>query len=197
MEARGAGPGGATEALRHAFLAHGAAQCGICTPGMLMAAAALLDRVAAPDEAQVRDALGGVLCRCTGYRKIIAAVVAAVTLAAMMVLTPLMIAAARIVLPWVFFNPADAAVPALAIVLSLGIAIIGARGALALLVGPLHDPRHDQRGGHEQDDQHGERLDEREAARAATKAGGHARGGPAGAWAGDHSNHAKRAAASA
>lgn len=60
----------------------------------------------------------------------IAAVVAAVTLAAMIVLTPLMIAAARIVLPWVFFNPADAAVPALAIVLSLGIAIISARGAV-------------------------------------------------------------------
>ena len=63
--------------LRAAFLAQGAAQCGICTPGMLMAAAGLLERVAAPDEAQVREALGGVLCRCTGYRKIIAAVVAA------------------------------------------------------------------------------------------------------------------------
>jgi CO/xanthine dehydrogenase Mo-binding subunit/aerobic-type carbon monoxide dehydrogenase small subunit (CoxS/CutS family) len=61
-------------ALKRAFLAHGAAQCGICTPGMLVSAAALLERDAAPDEAAVADALGGVLCRCTGYRKIVAAV---------------------------------------------------------------------------------------------------------------------------
>ncbi|MBU6499748.1 MAG: molybdopterin-dependent oxidoreductase, partial [Rhodospirillales bacterium] len=65
---------GRLTALQRAFLAHGAAQCGICTPGMLMAAAALLAREAAPSEAQVQDALGGVLCRCTGYRKIIEAV---------------------------------------------------------------------------------------------------------------------------
>jgi CO/xanthine dehydrogenase Mo-binding subunit/aerobic-type carbon monoxide dehydrogenase small subunit (CoxS/CutS family) len=63
--------------LRAAFLAEGAAQCGICTPGMLMTALALLRAVPAPDAAQVSDALGGVLCRCTGYRKIVAAVVAA------------------------------------------------------------------------------------------------------------------------
>ena len=60
--------------LRAAFLRHGAAQCGICTPGMLMAAAELLARVPKPDEASVNTALSGVLCRCTGYRKIIAAV---------------------------------------------------------------------------------------------------------------------------
>jgi CO/xanthine dehydrogenase Mo-binding subunit/aerobic-type carbon monoxide dehydrogenase small subunit (CoxS/CutS family) len=60
--------------LQASFLRHGAAQCGICTPGMLVAAAALLDRNALPSEAQVQDAIGGVLCRCTGYRKIIAAV---------------------------------------------------------------------------------------------------------------------------
>ncbi|MGK7864195.1 molybdopterin-dependent oxidoreductase [Falsiroseomonas sp. E2-1-a4] len=60
--------------LRAAFLAHGAAQCGICSPGMLMAAADLLLRDAAPDRAAVRDALGGVLCRCTGYAKILDAV---------------------------------------------------------------------------------------------------------------------------
>lgn len=60
--------------LQAAFLRHGAAQCGICTPGMLMAAHDLLSRHAAPTEAQVQDALGGVLCRCTGYRKIIDAV---------------------------------------------------------------------------------------------------------------------------
>ena len=60
--------------LRAAFLRHGAAQCGICTPGMLMAASELLARVPKPDEGQVNTALSGVLCRCTGYRKIIAAV---------------------------------------------------------------------------------------------------------------------------
>jgi CO/xanthine dehydrogenase Mo-binding subunit/aerobic-type carbon monoxide dehydrogenase small subunit (CoxS/CutS family) len=65
------------ERLRESFLDHGAAQCGICTPGMLMASAALLREVASPTEAEAEEALGGVLCRCTGYRKIIAAVVAA------------------------------------------------------------------------------------------------------------------------
>ena len=60
--------------LQHSFLRHGAAQCGICTPGMLMAAADLLARTPEPNEAQVQDALAGVLCRCTGYRKIIEAV---------------------------------------------------------------------------------------------------------------------------
>ncbi|MCB2116535.1 MAG: molybdopterin-dependent oxidoreductase [Rhodobacteraceae bacterium] len=60
--------------LSEAFLAHGAAQCGICTPGMMVAAVALLRDCPAPTEAQVEDALGGVLCRCTGYRKIIDAV---------------------------------------------------------------------------------------------------------------------------
>ena len=61
-------------ALRRAFLARGAAQCGICTPGMLVAATALLDRQSDPTRQQVEDALGGVLCRCTGYTKIIDAV---------------------------------------------------------------------------------------------------------------------------
>ena len=70
----GPGPGGLTDRLRKAFLAHGAAQCGICTPGMLMAAAACLSRHAAPTRAEVEDALGGVLCRCTGYVKIVEAV---------------------------------------------------------------------------------------------------------------------------
>ncbi|MFN0161948.1 MAG: molybdopterin-dependent oxidoreductase [Burkholderiales bacterium] len=62
--------------LQRAFLKHGAAQCGICTPGMLMAASDLLARKRDPDEAEVLDALGGVLCRCTGYRKIVEAVIA-------------------------------------------------------------------------------------------------------------------------
>jgi CO/xanthine dehydrogenase Mo-binding subunit/aerobic-type carbon monoxide dehydrogenase small subunit (CoxS/CutS family) len=60
--------------LKASFLRHGAAQCGICTPGMLMAAVDLLRRNPNPSEAEAQDALGGVLCRCTGYRKIIAAV---------------------------------------------------------------------------------------------------------------------------
>ncbi len=60
--------------LKQAFHQHGAAQCGICTPGMLMAAVALLQTVPHPDAQQVEDAIGGVLCRCTGYRKIIAAI---------------------------------------------------------------------------------------------------------------------------
>jgi CO/xanthine dehydrogenase Mo-binding subunit/aerobic-type carbon monoxide dehydrogenase small subunit (CoxS/CutS family) len=68
---------GEIESLQQSFLAHGAAQCGICTPGMLVSAAALLRRNTEPTEAEVQDALGGVLCRCTGYRKIVAAVTGA------------------------------------------------------------------------------------------------------------------------
>ncbi|MGA0542354.1 molybdopterin-dependent oxidoreductase [Neotabrizicola sp. VNH66] len=60
--------------LRAAFLRHGAAQCGICTPGMLLAGAELLARNPTPSEGEAQEALGGVLCRCTGYRKILAAV---------------------------------------------------------------------------------------------------------------------------
>src|SRR5262249_856408 len=54
--------------LQQSFLEHGAAQCGACTPGMLMSAAALLEQTPNPSESEVLDALGGVLCRCTGYR---------------------------------------------------------------------------------------------------------------------------------
>jgi CO/xanthine dehydrogenase Mo-binding subunit/aerobic-type carbon monoxide dehydrogenase small subunit (CoxS/CutS family) len=67
----------AGRALGAAFAAHGAAQCGICTPGMVVSAAALLRARPEPDRAAVEDALGGVLCRCTGYRKIVDAVLAA------------------------------------------------------------------------------------------------------------------------
>jgi CO/xanthine dehydrogenase Mo-binding subunit/aerobic-type carbon monoxide dehydrogenase small subunit (CoxS/CutS family) len=66
--------GGRLSALQESFFVHGAAQCGICTPGMLMAADDLIARQPDPSEAEVMDALGGVLCRCTGYRKIIDAV---------------------------------------------------------------------------------------------------------------------------
>ncbi|MEX0277531.1 MAG: molybdopterin-dependent oxidoreductase [Ruegeria sp.] len=67
--------------LMQSFLDHGAAQCGICTPGMMVSAVALLREVPEPTEAQVQDALGGVLCRCTGYRKIIDAVMGAPSVA--------------------------------------------------------------------------------------------------------------------
>ena len=60
--------------LQQAFLDEGAAQCGICTPGMLMAAQSLLDKTSNPSKQQVLDALGGVLCRCTGYTKIVQAI---------------------------------------------------------------------------------------------------------------------------
>jgi len=60
--------------LQAAFLTTGAAQCGICTPGMLVSAIALLRRGGLPTRTVIADALGGVLCRCTGYRKIIEAV---------------------------------------------------------------------------------------------------------------------------
>lgn len=62
------------EMLQKSFLYHGAAQCGICTPGIMMAAMELLRETPRPSESQVEDSLGGVLCRCTGYRKIITAV---------------------------------------------------------------------------------------------------------------------------
>jgi CO/xanthine dehydrogenase Mo-binding subunit/aerobic-type carbon monoxide dehydrogenase small subunit (CoxS/CutS family) len=63
--------------LQASFLVHGAAQCGICTPGMLMAATDLLRGMPEPSRREIEDALGGVLCRCTGYTKIVEAVLAA------------------------------------------------------------------------------------------------------------------------
>jgi carbon-monoxide dehydrogenase small subunit len=60
--------------LQTAFMEHFAAQCGYCTPGMLMAAKALLDRNPSPTREDVIDALGGNICRCTGYEPIIQAV---------------------------------------------------------------------------------------------------------------------------
>jgi aldehyde oxidoreductase len=63
--------------LQKSFLEHGSAQCGVCTPGMLVTAVALLEQTPHPTETEVMDALGGVLCRCTGYRKITRAVMEA------------------------------------------------------------------------------------------------------------------------
>ena len=68
---------GTLAALQKSFLGRGAAQCGICTPGMLMAAHDLLVSCPQPSRAEVEEALGGVLCRCTGYSKIVDAVMAA------------------------------------------------------------------------------------------------------------------------
>jgi aerobic carbon-monoxide dehydrogenase small subunit len=64
-------------AVQEAFLLHGGAQCGMCTPGMILAAVNLLDRVPHPTEAEIRNGLAGNLCRCTGYIKIFEAVVKA------------------------------------------------------------------------------------------------------------------------
>ena len=63
--------------IQQAFLKHGAVQCGYCTPGMIMAAKALLDENQSPTEEEVKKGLGGNLCRCTGYTKIVEAVLAA------------------------------------------------------------------------------------------------------------------------
>jgi len=68
---------GAPSALQAAFAGTGAVQCGFCTPGMILAAAALLDANPAPTAHEVREALAGNLCRCTGYVKIVEAVLAA------------------------------------------------------------------------------------------------------------------------
>ena len=69
-----AGPAGQLDALQAVFLETGGAQCGICTPGMLMSAQAYLDAGGGPDDAAIRDAIAGNLCRCTGYTKIIEAI---------------------------------------------------------------------------------------------------------------------------
>lgn len=61
-------------AMQDAFIACGGAQCGICTPGMVLAAISLLRRHPAPDDEQIRNGLSGNLCRCTGYMRIFEAV---------------------------------------------------------------------------------------------------------------------------
>ena len=62
------------DALQAAFLETGGAQCGICTPGMLMAGRAYLDAGGGPDDDAIREAIAGNLCRCTGYTKIVEAI---------------------------------------------------------------------------------------------------------------------------
>ena len=71
----GVASGDQLQAVQQAFLTHGGAQCGICTPGMVMAAISLLEHHPQPTEADIRTGLAGNLCRCTGYMKIFEAVV--------------------------------------------------------------------------------------------------------------------------
>jgi carbon-monoxide dehydrogenase small subunit len=70
----GLAAGGQLHPIQQAFVEHGAVQCGFCTPGMIMATYALLQSSPSPSEEQVRRAFEGNLCRCTGYRKIVDAV---------------------------------------------------------------------------------------------------------------------------
>jgi carbon-monoxide dehydrogenase small subunit len=73
----GVADGDKLHAVQQAFIDHGGAQCGICTPGMILAAVDLLQRNPAPTEADIRTGLAGNLCRCTGYIKIFESVVRA------------------------------------------------------------------------------------------------------------------------
>ncbi|MBK5290891.1 MAG: (2Fe-2S)-binding protein [Acidobacteriia bacterium] len=67
----------ALNAIQQAFVDEGGAQCGICTPGMILAAVNLLDRNPEPDEGEIREGLAGNLCRCTGYSRIVESVMRA------------------------------------------------------------------------------------------------------------------------
>ena len=73
----GVAQGDQLHAVQQAFIDHGGAQCGICTPGMILAAVDLLERNPEPTEADIRNGLAGNLCRCTGYMKIFESVVRA------------------------------------------------------------------------------------------------------------------------
>ncbi|MCX6626253.1 MAG: (2Fe-2S)-binding protein [Candidatus Solibacter sp.] len=73
----GVADGGKLDPMQEAFLDHGAVQCGFCTGGMVLSAKALLERRPDPTEEEVREMLAGHLCRCTGYRKPVEAVLAA------------------------------------------------------------------------------------------------------------------------
>ncbi len=70
----GLGEGGELDAVQQAFVEAGAVQCGFCTPGFVVAAHELLERVPHPGDAEIREALAGNVCRCTGYAKIVDAV---------------------------------------------------------------------------------------------------------------------------
>ena len=69
----GLAKGNELHALQKAFLDHGAVQCGFCTSGMLMSSKALLDENPSPDKQQIKEAIDGHICRCTGYNSIVRA----------------------------------------------------------------------------------------------------------------------------
>ena len=73
----GVAPAGSLHRVQEAFVAAGAVQCGFCTPGLIMATVDLLEHTPSPTEDEIREALSGNLCRCTGYQKIFDAVKAA------------------------------------------------------------------------------------------------------------------------
>ena len=77
LTVEGVASGAHLDPIQEAFLDHGGVQCGYCTPAMVLCAKALLERSPHPTEAEVREALGGVFCRCTGYKKPVEAVLAA------------------------------------------------------------------------------------------------------------------------
>jgi aerobic carbon-monoxide dehydrogenase small subunit len=72
--------GDSLAAIQRAFIDHGGAQCGICTPGMILAALELLERVPEPGSRDIREALAGNICRCTGYIRIFESVVRALSI---------------------------------------------------------------------------------------------------------------------
>jgi carbon-monoxide dehydrogenase small subunit len=78
----GLSAGGELHPLQQALVEHGGTQCGFCTPGIVLAAKALLDENPSPSEAQIRHAIAGNLCRCTGYGKIVEAIAAVAASAA-------------------------------------------------------------------------------------------------------------------
>jgi aerobic-type carbon monoxide dehydrogenase small subunit (CoxS/CutS family) len=77
MTIEGLADDGKLHPLQQAFIEHGGFQCGFCTPGMLLAAKALLDEIPNPSEEQLKHFMHGNLCRCTGYKKIIESIMAA------------------------------------------------------------------------------------------------------------------------
>ncbi len=78
LTVEGLAPEGELHPLQKSFLEHGAVQCGFCIPGMLMSSYALLQEKSHPDEREIKEAIAGNLCRCTGYKQIIQAVEATV-----------------------------------------------------------------------------------------------------------------------